>query len=36
MKTFLTIIAVLTAAATPTLAQSSTNGGAAVKDRTQI
>jgi hypothetical protein len=36
MKKFLTIMAVLTAAATPVLAQSSTNRGAVVKDRTQI
>ena len=36
MKKFLTILAVLTAAATPALAQSTANGHAAVKHRTQI
>jgi hypothetical protein len=36
MKKFLTIMAVLTAAATPSLAQSSANRGAVAKERTQI
>ena len=36
MKKFLTVMAVLTAAATPALAQSSANRRAVVKHRTQI
>jgi hypothetical protein len=36
MKKFLTIMALLTAAATPALAQSSADRGAVVKHRTQI
>ncbi|MGP0094090.1 MAG: hypothetical protein ACLPKB_29715 [Xanthobacteraceae bacterium] len=36
MKKFLTIAAVLTAVATPALAQTSTDRGAVVKYRTQI
>lgn len=36
MKKFLTIMALLTAAATPALAQSSADRGAALKHRTQI
>jgi hypothetical protein len=36
MKKFLTIMAVLTAAATPALAQSTANRNAAVKDRAQV
>ena len=36
MKKFLTIMAVLTAVATPALAQSSANRDAVVKHRTQI
>ena len=36
MKKFLTIMAVLTAAATPALAQTTANRNAVVKDRPQI
>ena len=36
MKKFLTIMALLTAAATPALAQSTANRDAAIKNRTQI